>query len=351
MTTQHHFFSPSSRFPRVVLGCYGQPWLESELRKKKLIVDIETPERTDGIICHEHVNPAAAINDLTEAQRKAVLKAREYVASKVRGAINPQYEYRLTLIDTDGERLTFGTADVVAIFADGRIVIIDLKFGWGEPQAKIYTAQMGAYAPMAINALGGHPVDAYVYHVRDGIEFHHQFGAPVEELTADVRGWIELSSANRTHLEPSVDACLYCPCKPHCPALAQQTMELVERRFQLPTDEIKRREYLDKAESGIKWLKVIVDEIKRDAFDGGPVPAGKAVQTVRGNRYVADAEMLFNLLHDTHGVTLGDYVKAATFSMSKIRQHCGLTEGQFNGVADPALGRHKDHQKLVNSKE
>jgi hypothetical protein len=281
----HPFLSPSGGLPRGYL-CPGSPFFVHALKAAGFIKEVHSDAAAKGTLLHEHVDPSVALDALDVDDRELIEKARGFVAAKTKGATHVLYEVPVPIRAANGRLITWGTVDVLALFADGHAVVIDLKFHRNEPPGKtFFTLQGQGYSLGVMDRYKVERVDCYIYLPRMALEFHDVY-EDAEVLRALVAG---IESSVRRHpdvFRPGPEQCQYCEARSRCPSAESYATELTKAPPTVPADPSARGEMLAKLEAVVGIAESVIDRIKTEAKEGGVVPDGYRVIECQGNRFV-----------------------------------------------------------------
>jgi hypothetical protein len=178
-------------------------------------------------------------------------------------------ERKLTLLDSKGEVVTFGTADYVAIGTNWCLVI-DWKFGRLPVSTVSANIQAGMYGAM-LEQEYKRPAKAYVFHARTNQLFEAEHLSP-EEAVRIVRTLSGNKNPNLT-LTPSDEACTYCPALRHCPAVRSLALELPTQTSTELLTNLGRVASLAKIAQ--KQAEKVLDHTKEVLMSGESVPGWK----------------------------------------------------------------------------
>ena len=195
---------------------------------------------------------------------------------------------------------SFGTGDCV-IVADGRLTIVDFKYGKGIPVDATHNTQLMCYALGALDAFDGiYTIDnvrLVIYQPR------------LENISTDEFPKAELIAWGRDVLAPRAkqayagegefqagDHCRFCPAKADCRKRAEYNLELAKYDFAMPAtledDEIAA--LLPRLDDFIAWandIKAFALQKALDGthFDGYKIVAGRSVRKYTDEAAVAKA--------------------------------------------------------------
>ena len=195
----------------------------------------------------------------------------------------------------------FGTGDFL-IIADGRMEIVDLKYGKGVPVSAIGNKQMRLYALGAIAQFG------FLYDIQQvkmTIVQPRLDSISTDELQADeLLRWAEEFVRPRAELAfkgegefCAGDHCGFCKAKAVCKARADKNIELAKYEFKSPLtlDNEEIADILGKADELINWAKDVQAYALEKALKGEQYPGFKVVEG-RSNRKWTDEEKVGEIL-------------------------------------------------------
>ncbi len=225
-------------------------------------------------------------------------------------------EQRLSIAHLTGEEGAEGTSDAV-IIAGTELVIRDLKYGRGVKVEAQGNRQLRIYA---LGALAEYELMYDIQTVRlciDQPRLNHvsEDVMAVDELLAfgenvtKCAKVVEIASKHRNnwvgksyeYLQPSEDACRWCPVKPDCPALRDHVLTTVADDFVDVTKPIAPQINVDREVDNTLlgnllnatdliegWCKAIRAKAEGELFAGREVPGYKLVEGRRGHRAWGD---------------------------------------------------------------
>lgn len=216
-------------------------------------------------------------------------------------------EQRLDISGITGEQDAYGTTDAV-ILLDDELVIVDLKYGMGEPVQADHNPQLQIYALAALREFS--VVQDFkrvrMVIVQPRLNSVSEWTQTVEELEAfalEVMGAAAATTLPNAPLVPSNKACRWCKNKPTCTALEAEVKEVFEAvdPDDVPSDDLAAAMNMVERVEG--WCKAIRAETERRLLDGREVYGWKLVQGKRGNRAWTDkaaAEALLKHMRVPH---------------------------------------------------
>lgn len=278
---------------------------------------------------------------LTLEQIAALKYCRDFAGARIveyeQNDISYEYmiEQRLPLAEID--KGMFGTSDLIFLDYDSRvIVVVDWKFGVGvkvfaQGNKQLILYGIAAYLRYELFAEFDRIQVVVVQPRLDHVD-------TAEVLTADVPGLVERFrlSAEATHHPDAPliagDWCIFCPAKPHCPAVRERAIALVDSAFDAfgelnepisVVESTRIAQVLAQAKMIRGYLDSVEEEATRRLKAGLPVPGWKLVAG-RGSRVWADpegAELYFG--HDF-------YPQAEPRSPAQMEEFC-----KANGIEFP----------------
>jgi hypothetical protein len=340
---EHDDFSPSGAAR--LMKCAGS------YKMQKGIPDEDSEASIRGTRLHELIESAERISatgsvetvfaDVSPEDRQVVEKCQEFAAS-----ITPDgwTVYREQTVEIWSfrtfERVTYGTADFVAVSPDGRdALLIDWKFGRVKVEAAADNWQLSLYAAGVAQKFGVESVTAYifqpfVYGNGDPYRFE-DFGTIAETYAAQVRR----AKAPSLELNPS-DACRYCRAADFCPAL-----QFVVDGFaaDMGTD-AGRLVTPENAEAKFETAKIVsgwidkVDGAFRKLVEANAVP-GWEMQEKPPRREVVDAEKAFEAV--SFNLTREDFDKVVSVS---------VPVGKLEAAVVDAIRKNHEGEKKITVK-
>lgn len=246
----------------------------------------------------------------------------------------------------------WGTADVVIIHTDGRIRVIDIKYGAGMWVSCLDNPQLRLYGVGALNTLIEDPLT--IHEITTTIWQPRMDNISDETLTRrELLKWrdelipvAKLALGEDAPYGPSEDACRWCPIAGECKVRADY---MLKRDFGNPDllsgDELA--EAFARTAELSQWLRDIGDEaLKRAYEDAGSVPGFKVVLS-GGRRGITNAEKAVDVLlkagyeadkvYSRKPATLGELEKVVG-SADKLQQVLGdllvKSEGRLSLVPE-----------------
>ena len=297
----HPYYSPSSGLPLAMLCPGSKNLIDWLIKTDQLPAQVVEDWQTEGTLLHSKMFPGEDLEGLDEEQTAIVEEIREEVAKIVRGAISVEYEVRLVIRDQAGNVLTYGTADIVAVFP-GKVVVIDAKFG-RLVHRTFLTVQGLGYCVGAMQQFDKPKADFWSLHPRIrvygndgqdiGMQVHRQHfdnAIPGQDAVEYVRQIIGTAEMSPNDYRPSLNACHFCKALGACKAAEKKNMSLVERNEQMPAEPAEFDDYYRKLKAAEKWVKAAVTEWRQKLSQGQP-SNGYYLLATKGKRKVGDVAL------------------------------------------------------------
>lgn len=308
--SEHHPAGPS-QLGRIML-CLGSMILAERARKEGSALSAYAEAAQSGTDLHTLLYPKVPLPaGMDSDDREAVEAARAYIAEQTAGFEYVGYEIRI-----EGPCGMFGTADVYALNVKQGRKIIDLKFGRAPLIPSSIEWQMKA---LGSDIARRDPVDVLVFDARTRTEYHGRF-EDIDALRAEVAAVIEAAQKPDAPLNPSPDACRYCPATGICSAFDRSVVRPIENGADKALD-------LSPAQVS-RWLQLLSivaareDAIREKAreilLQGGELP-GYKLTTINTRRLPEKAKLLEVL----DSATL---LKAAKFGIGDLEKALGKSE-------------------------
>ncbi len=201
----------------------------------------------------------------------------------------------------------FGTGDAV-IIADGRMEIIDLKYGKGVPVSAVDNSQMRLYALGAYNSFGLlYEVDAVTATIvqprLDSVSSEELSISALLKWGARVKNVADLAIKGEGDYCAG-EHCRFCKAGVRCRALSDYNLEIAKYEFahagELADAEIA--DILSRADMFTKWLKTISEYALDEAVNNDKKWPGYKLVEGRSNRVITDLEAAAKTL-EANGVT------------------------------------------------
>lgn len=308
---------------------------------------------TDYVLTVEQV----AALDACRAYAENAILAME----KRRVAYEVLVEQRLPLSEIDTGM--FGTSDLIFLDYDSRVItVVDWKFGVG---VKVFARGNKQLILYGIAAYLRYELFAEFDRIEVVVvqpRLNHVDAAEV--LTADVPGLVKRfrQEAEATHAQDAPlkagDWCIFCPAKPHCPAVREKAVALVDSVFDAfgelnepisVAESSQIAQVLAQAKMIRGYLDAVEEEAAKRLREGLPVPGWKLVAG-RGSRVwtsVEDAERAYG----------ADLYEKKVRSPAQMEELCKENDAQFfprlvaNLEGKPTLAPESDKRPAIKSAE
>lgn len=225
-------------------------------------------------------------------------------------------EQRLLVSEWTGEEDAKGTSDIVILRGD-ELIIDDLKYGMG---VRVYAAnneQLMLYALSAYREFGdmaeeikrvrlcihqprlGH-FDEWDCSIEDLLAFGEKVKAAAKRVAlATLSKATLMQDPDSAFFGPGEKACMWCPIKASCPALAKHIEKTLGAAFEdltkipieelVPTDVHELSTKMTAIELVEDWCRAIRGRLEGKLLEGVAIPGWKLVEGKRGNRKWSDA--------------------------------------------------------------
>lgn len=289
----HHVFSPS-RLQRYSV-CPGA------FRMEDGIAEEAGEAAQEGTRLHEAV-AKADVRGLDGEQAEAVTSCIEFLSTLVDGDESAvvHTEQPVEIRNAEGEILTTGTCDAVVVHGDGRLQIVDWKFGRNPVEEVSRNLQLAAYAAGALQKYGGDSCECHVFQPRIKGHSFYTFSR-LWAIIENIGRVIARCNETRMVLNPS-DQCQYCKGRGRCPAFQAQFTAVARREPVLPEDPDKLAELYEKSKLVEKFCKDIKSAVEKRIEETGS--CGKYVFKTRpGNRVIGDISAAYGAIRELVGET------------------------------------------------
>ena len=301
----HHPFSPSRL--QQLKECPGAARMQDGLD------EIKTPEADEGTMLHERI-VTRNLDGLTAEQESLVQQCLDFMQSKMtEGMVKILQEVRLDIKGDDDMLLTYGTADVVILFAD-HAVVIDWKFGRTPVTEANRNLQLASYALGVMQKFGVRSVTVIVFQPRIHAVTEYTFTKPEAILHNITRVIAAAKDPERLVLHAG-DACRYCLAKPNCPAFRAQFSVLAVPPDRDLTNPDTLLEYWEKSKVVERFIKEIKEAVENYITENGEL-GGWRFKEKPGNREIPDTGALIQRL--AYLVTPGEISAACKVSVTGI---------------------------------
>lgn len=304
----HHPFSPSRL--QQLRDCPGSYRMQLGLEEE------QSPEAAEGTMLHDRI-ARGDFDGLTAEQSElcaACLKFLAEVAGGENSGAKIYHEQRVQVHATDGTLLTEGTADVVIDYPDGRLAVIDWKFGRNPVREVNRNLQLAAYCVGAMQKYDRQACHGYIYQPRCYAASDYNFTKP-DAILANIGRVIAMAQAPQLVLNADGDACKYCLAKNTCPAFRAKFAALAAR----PTYDLTNPQQLAALYEASKRVEKFCRDIKAAMevyiAEHGEC-CGYRFKEKPGNRECTDVLGMFDLVRDY--ITPGEFTQVCAVSIGKL---------------------------------
>lgn len=300
----HHQYSPSRL--QQLKDCPGAARMQEGME------EIRTTEADEGTMLHERI-VTQDFDGLTAEQESLVRECLAFLESKkTDGLLECLQEIRLSVKKGD-KRLTFGTADVVLLYAD-RAIVIDWKFGRTPVIEANKNLQIAAYALAVMQKYNLREVEAYIVQPRIHQITGYTFTKP-EAILHNIARVIEAAEDTSRLILHAGDCCRYCLAKPKCPAFRDHFNALAVMTDRDLTNPNTLLEYWEKSKVVERFIKEIKEAVEAYIEANGEL-FGWKFKEKPGNREIPDTGALIQRL--AYLVTPGEISQACKVSVTGI---------------------------------
>lgn len=323
----------------------------AEAKLRQIIGEI-TPKELEKII-KKH-QPDGEMDEATDFYRDEVV---EILAAAGKDA-ELMVEQRFSLNRWAPE--SFGTSDAVVI-GNGRIEVIDLKYGKGVKVSAKGNPQLRMYGAGAANLFEGmYDFDTVrMTIIQPRLDHVSTEELPLEELMSWMKEVVKPAAREAYDGTGEIDAgdwCRWCPAKAVCRKRAEKNLELAKMEFKSPdllsADEIG--EVLRQAEELSKWTSDVQAYALEQALAGEHFDGWKLVEG-RSNRTITDQIKAAELLKAA-GFDEAILYKHELYGITQLEKNCGkkkLTEVIGDLIekpqGKPVLVPESDKREEINS--
>ena len=290
----------------------------AEAKLRQIIGEI-TPKELEKII-KKH-QPDGEMDEATDFYRDQVV---EILAAAGKDA-ELMVEQRFSLNRWAPE--SFGTSDAVVI-GNGRIEVIDLKYGKGVKVSAKGNPQLRMYGAGAANLFEGmYDFDTVrMTIIQPRLDHVSTEELPLEELMSWMKDVVKPAAREAYDGTGEIDAgdwCRWCPAKAVCRKRAEKNLELAKMEFKSPdllsADEIG--EVLRQAEELSKWTSDVQAYALDQALAGEHFDGWKLVEG-RSNRTITDQIKAAELLKAA-GFDEAILFKHELYGITQLEKNCG----------------------------
>jgi len=306
--TTHHDFSPS-KLQQFAL-CPGAFKMQFGLP------DVSTPESNEGTRIHEAIASGDLSHlNITETElAQGALEFLEAVKSGTELKCEILKERPVKVVDLDGKILTEGTADVIVKWEDGRLEVIDWKFGYKAVPVASENIQTAAYALAAMQEYGASECLAHIWQPRLKRHSVYTFRKP-EAILANIRGIVSRCQAEKVTLCPG-DACTYCRAKGRCPAFQSRFRAVAIAEPVLPADDESLAELYERSKIAEKYIAEIKKAVETRMDANGGRCAHLAFKEIPGRREISDISQAHVMLD--HLLTPSEFLGCCKASVTSL---------------------------------
>ena len=272
-------------------------------------------------------NPTGTLDD---AQLNNTAICQKFVEPFLRQAEKAGLEEKLTISDSAGHTITWGTSDIV-LLTGTHLTLIDYKFGRGYIEAPENNMQAKAYTAGAFQGNPEAKTAEFIFlvPVRDEV-LRHTFNRDVlPELVAEVDMVVAAAENPNSPYNPSEETCVFCGEKPKCPAI-NTAVATVARKYgelQLPTEfhssAISTPDQMATAMQAAtiveRWAKSVRHHAMEMVENGEEVP-GYELKFRQGKRTVRDVQSAWQVLQDTTSINLEEFLPACSVSITSLEK-------------------------------
>lgn len=260
------------------------------------LVEPENEYSAEGHLLHARV-PKRDMTDLNESQVYAVEQCLSFLDSIIVPGDEVFYEIPLVIMDEVGSVMTEGTADVVIIHTDGRLSIIDWKFGWTPVKSANENIQLASYAVGAMQKYNKSSCTVYVYQPRIKSKTSYTFSNPAA-IVKNIENIIAKTRWNELILIAGESQCRYCLARLSCPAFRVKFQKLAASRADYDLSNSKHLEELYEVSQTAKdFIKEIEESMKDFILENGR--CGKfIIESKDGSRTLGDATLVYDRVKD-----------------------------------------------------
>lgn len=314
---QHHPFGPSRL--QQLRDCPGSYRMQLGLEEE------QSPEAAEGTMLHDRI-ARGDFDGLTTEQAELCAACLRFLAEVAGGedsGAKIYHEQRVQVLGSNGELLTEGTADVVIDYPDGRLAVIDWKFGRNPVREVNRNLQLAAYCVGAMQKYNRTACHGYIYQPRCYAASDYNFTKP-DAILANIGRVIAQAQAPQLVLNADGEACKYCLAKNTCPAFRAKFAALAAR----PAYDLTNPQQLVALYEASKRVEKFCREIKtamENYIAAHGECCGYRFKEKPGNRECTDVLGMYDVVRDY------------------------ITPAEFTGVCEVSVGRLVDAivEKLV----
>lgn len=302
----HHKYSPSRL--QQLKECPGSA------RMQEGLPDVKTPEADEGTMLHEHVarRNLDGLNAEQESLVRECLAFLDRMIAEGGEGVQVFYEVRLE-IKKGAKVLTWGTADVVLIYPNGKAKVIDWKFGRTPVTEAARNLQLASYALGVMQKYGVKEVEVFVFQPRIHAVTSYNFTKP--DAIAHNIGLVIYAAEEKRLVLNAGDACRYCLAKSICPAFRAEFASLDAAPSRDLSDPATLLDYWEKSKVVERFIKEIKEAVEAYVEEHGDL-GGWKIKEKPGNREITDVPGLAERLSDL--LTPREFATACKVSVTSI---------------------------------
>ncbi len=294
---QHHPFGPSRL--QQLRDCPGSYRMQLGLEDKT------SPEAAEGTMLHDRIarGDFEGLNTEQSELCAACLRFLAQVVGEDKGA-KVLYEQHIEVRNDKGEIITEGTADVVILFTDGRLAVIDWKFGRNPVKEVNRNLQLAAYCLGAMQMFGKTACHGHIYQPRIYAASDYLFTKPASILR-NIELVIAAAQGPALILNTEGEACKYCLAKHICPAFRTKFAALATQPIYDLTNPQELARLYEASKKVEKFCKEIKAAMENYIVANGEC-AGYYLKLKPGNRECVNVMAFYN--------AVADYITPAEFT-------------------------------------
>jgi hypothetical protein len=234
----------------------------------------------------------------------------------------------------------FGTCDVIGLTRDGRLILLDFKFGDGVLVDAEDSGQLMFYAACAFEdaslrdwteSASREEVIAGIIQPakQDVLDVWHAPYKRIQTFFAELI--ISVSAAKKPHLDPNPgDWCKWCPAAAICPAKLDEAKRLQGIDTETAEGLAEALALADQVEPWIRKLRKTVHELMDE---GNDIPGYKLVRTDARRKWI-DEPGAKRKLKNAKGITRDDYIIEKMITPPQLEKLCKQKGVDFAVFAD-----------------
>lgn len=244
------------------------------------------------------------------------------LAMELRGEDGRVYrEERISVMGSNFEEITFGTADCLIVRPD-KLIIMDFKFGRNEVEEAANNLQLATYAVGAAQMHGVSVVECHVFQPRINHHSVYTF-TDIPAVLSSIENIIEESKSPEWIFNPSEKTCQYCRAKFSCiPCLkALQVLPAITEKDSTEALAKAMPDLIPAAKQAKKIADAILDKAK-DLITSGVAVEGYYLKDGNEVRSIADIAQGFELVKNAYGVSYDEYLNLCSIKVGKLEELC-----------------------------